>query len=49
MKKGFTLVEMIFLLIIVISFSIIILKTDTGVTVTEKTTTIQDFNGSIAP
>ena len=49
MKKGFTVVEIIFLLIIVISFSIIIFETETDMTAIENASAIQDFNGSKAP
>jgi len=45
MKKGFTIVEIIFLLIIIISFSLIIFERETSVNIVSNTT--QEANGTI--
>jgi type II secretory pathway pseudopilin PulG len=39
MKKGFTIVEIIFLLVIIVSFSIIIFEKKTGITLVDRAST----------
>jgi type II secretory pathway pseudopilin PulG len=47
MRKAFTFVEIIFLLIIIVSFSIIIIETETGISITNEASKTQDLNETV--
>jgi hypothetical protein len=49
MKKGFTIVEIIFLLVIIVSFSIIIFEKETGITLVDRASTTQEVNRTKTP